>query len=45
MPRVRRATAREGHLAVGDGVLGKVVVNNQGVLPLIPEIFADAQPA
>jgi hypothetical protein len=40
----RRAAQKQGKLAVGLGMLGKVVVNAQGVVPRIPEILAHGAP-
>jgi hypothetical protein len=35
----RRTTEKERHLTVGDGLLGQIVVDNQGVLSVITEPF------
>ena len=40
----RRTAEKQGKLAVGLGMLGKVVVNAQGVAPRIPEILAHGAP-
>ena len=31
----------EGHLSVGDGLLGEIVVDDQGVLPVVSEVLTD----
>ena len=31
---------KKGHLPVGDGLLGKIVVDDQGVLSVVPEVLA-----
>jgi hypothetical protein len=31
----------EGHLSVGDGLLGKIVVDDQGVLAVVSEVLTD----
>ena len=33
----RRTTEEEGHLTVGDGLLGEIVVEDDGVLSVVPE--------
>jgi hypothetical protein len=33
----RRTTEKERHLTVGDGLLGQIVVDNQGVLSIVSE--------
>ena len=36
----RRTTEEEGHLTVGDGLLGKIVVEDHGVLAVVTEVLA-----
>lgn len=31
----------EGHLSVGDGLLGEIVVDDQGVLAVVSEVLTD----
>jgi hypothetical protein len=33
-------TEQEGHLTVGNGLLGKIIVDDDGVLSIITEVFA-----
>ena len=35
----RRTTEEKRHLAVGNGLLGQVIVDNDGMLAIIPEIL------
>ena len=35
----RRTTEKERHLTVGDGLLGQIVVDNDGVLSVVTEPF------
>ena len=39
-PHDRGATEEEGHLAVGDGLLGEVVVEDDGVLAVVAEVLS-----
>ena len=34
-------TEEQGHLAVGDGLLGEIVVEDDGVLAVVAEVLAD----
>jgi len=36
-----RTTEQEGHLTVGDGLLGKIVVDDESVLSIVPKPFTD----
>jgi len=40
----RRTPQQQGDLAIGHGLFGKVIVDDQRVLGLVPEVFADAAP-
>ena len=33
----RRAAQQQRHLAIGDGLLGEIIVNDQGVLAVVAE--------
>ena len=35
------ASQEERHLSVGDGLLGEIVVDDQGVLAVVSEVLAD----
>ncbi len=35
----RRTTQQQGHLAIGNGLLGQIIINDQRVHAVIPEIF------
>lgn len=36
----RRTTQEQGHLTVGDGLLGQIVVDDQSVLAVVTEVLA-----
>jgi len=40
----RRTPQQQGDLAIGHGLFGKVIVDDQRVLGFVPEVFADAAP-
>ncbi len=37
----RRSSEKKGHLSVGDGLLGKIVVDDEGVLAVVTEVLTD----
>lgn len=38
----RRSSQKERHLSVGDGLLGQIVIDNEGVLAIVSEILANS---
>ena len=38
----RRSSEKEGHLSVGDGLLGEIVIDDERVLAVVTEVLADS---
>lgn len=36
-----RSSQKEGHLSVGDGLLGEIVIDDEGVFAVVSEVFTD----
>jgi hypothetical protein len=38
----RRSSKKERHLSVSDGLLGKIVIDDESVLSIVSEVFSDS---
>ena len=36
-----RSSQKEGHLSVSDGLLGEIIIDDESVLGVIPEVFSN----